>query len=200
MAEVISWTFTVSLLSVVALFCGLALYGAWKQKPVTAELGRVAKDGLRELNLTDDELTHDEKIIDEVMIGGYRPYHKVILRALATNTSSHRVKDIIATCIEIASSGKTDFDIGSITDEHINVHKRFELALLEDDRFRDGDSGNRLVEYTLTSHYALTHIKDAHLILSILRDRNPGTFDEIMQILPALKESNVPSALVEGAL
>lgn len=191
------WIVAIVSLSFVALLVGASVRSGRKQKLASVELGRVAKEGLLKLNLSPEDIAEDMKIIDGYVKTGLDRHDQIVLRNFAAHTEKHRVEDIEATSIGAILAGVPN--PSQLTDEHIIVHRSIEDALMYTGIFASGAEGSETDEHLAVSDYALHHIEEGQLILTLIYERRCGTFKQVMDALPMMKDRGT-SALASGAL
>jgi hypothetical protein len=191
------WIVAIVSLSFAALLVGASVRSARKQKLESAELGRIAREGLLKLNLSPEELAHDTKVIDGYVRTGSNPHDQIVLRNFAAHTERHRVEDIEATSIGAILAGVPN--PSQLTDEHIIVHRSIEDALMYTGIFTSGAEGSETDEHLAVSDYALHNIEEGQLILTLIYERRCGTLKQVMDALPMMKNRGT-SALASGAL
>lgn len=188
---------TIAVLGAIAWLVMASVQNARKQKLASAELGRVAKEGLLKMNLSPEDFAEDSKVIDDYVKTGLNPHDQIVLRNFAAHTGRHRVEDIEATSIGLILAGVPN--PSQLTNEHIIVHRGIEDALMDTDIFRAGSEGNDADEQLAVSNYAMNHIEDGYKILSLITDRRYGTLAEIIDGLSMFKDSE-PGVLATGTL
>jgi hypothetical protein len=145
-----------------------------------------------------DRLALEQNSIEQAALGIYGPPHAV-LRNLIANLPNHDAHSIIATYVETINAGLPADTL--LTTEHINVRSGLEdsrsaLFSLGITTPLDADA---MAEFKNIMHYALSHIDEGHLIVSMHTDRGMHTFQEILDFLPVFKNSG-HRALTEGIL
>ena len=75
------------------------------------------------------------------------------------------------------------------TDDHFTVYREMDEAYING-KFKDSEDGDYIEEFYAITSYALTHIEDGHLILSLVNGRGLGTLKSILKVLPELKKAD----------
>lgn len=153
------------------------------------ELSEKAHQKIRKAPLSPEEKDTDHEIVEstahDCLLAPDKQNRIDLLRHLATHIGRHRADTIRETYIRMALAGGFK-PPEEFLDDHFSVYRALDEAYFKE-RFKEGEEGEDVDEYYAVTSYALKHIEDGYLILSLVNERGLGTLREVMSVLPAVK-------------
>jgi hypothetical protein len=153
------------------------------------ELAETAHQKIKKSPLSREEKEADHEIVERTVHDCLQDPDKTnrlaLLKHLAAHTGRHRADTIRETFIRVSFDPEIMLP-DEFLDDHFSVYLALDEAYFKA-RFREGEEGEEVDEYYAVTGYALRHIEDGYLILSLVNERGLGTLREVLSVLPAVK-------------